>query len=364
MLEFEEKDIQFICSQFQVKGTFLGCERIPQGKVNDTFIAHFEREDRKSKDYIVQRINTYAFTKPVELMQNADRITDHIHAKYPKKKVLHYHHTKSRNNLYVDADGGYWRLFNFIESQTLTASAGLGPIRSAGAMFGDFQMCLSDFDAASLYYTIPDFHDTRKRYESMIRHHAAASAEKQAEVASEYDALMANIDKACTLTDMYNRGELPLRVTHNDTKVDNVLFDKKNVDKAIAVIDLDTVMPGLVGHDFGDAIRSASNRVGSSCPDLEKVRVDMSVFEAFASGFIPAVAGCLTQAEKETLAISCYCIAMELAVRYLDDYLVGNRYFKYSYPTQNLVRCRNQMTLASDMLSKMDQMQSIIERYL
>lgn len=363
MSELVFEDMRTICSAFNLKGELLSFERLPQGKVNDTFVVSFRREDGKEKKYIAQKINVYAFHDPVKLMENADRVTDHIHAKYPDKKVLHYHHTAGDSSLYYDSQGGVWRLFNYIESKSFSSSATLDQIQSAGAMFGDFQNALSDFDASTLHYTISGFHDTRSRYSSLISRYESASLEMRESVAAEYSELLACQDKACTLTDLFNAGSLPLRVTHNDTKVDNVLFDKET-GKAIAVIDLDTVMPGLVGHDFGDAIRSVSNRAGSSCPDLEKVCVDMAVFEAFTAGFVPAVRSCLTPVEKETLAISCYCLSMELAVRYLDDYLAGNKYFKYSYPTQNLVRCRNQMKLASDMLSKLDTMQEIINKYL
>lgn len=363
MGEFCFEDLKEICSAFCLEGELLGFERLPQGKVNDTFVVSFLRSDGKEKKYIAQKINTYAFHEPVKLMENADRVTNHIHAKYPDKKVLHYHHLASGSPLYYDSLGGVWRLFNYIESKSFSSSASLGQIKSAGAMFGDFQNALSDFDASTLHYTITGFHDTRSRYSSLIARYESASSSLKEEVSAEYSALLACQDKACTLTDLYNAGSLPLRVTHNDTKVDNVLFDKES-GKAIAVIDLDTVMPGLVGHDFGDAIRSASNRAGSSCPDLEKVCVDMEVFEAFTSGFVPSVRSCLTSLEKETLAISCYCLCMELAVRYLDDYLAGNKYFKYSYPTQNLVRCRNQMKLASDMLLKLDSMKEIVNKYL
>ncbi|MGN0801117.1 MAG: phosphotransferase, partial [Candidatus Faecivicinus sp.] len=163
------------------------------------------------------------------------------------------------------------------------------------------------------------------------------------------------------LTDLYNRGELPLRVTHNDTKINNVLFERDG-SQAIVVIDLDTVMPGLVGHDFGDAIRFAANFVEEDSPDEDKAGVNMDVFREFADGFLMRTASTLTQKEIDTLGISCFALACELATRFLDDYILGNQYFKTDYPEHNLVRTRCQIALAKDMLLKMDEMEAIVRK--
>ena len=170
-------------------------------------------------------------------------------------------------------------------------------------------------------------------------------------------------DKACHLTDLYNAGQLPLRVTHNDTKINNVLFQPDS-GQAIVVIDLDTVMPGLVGHDFGDAIRFAANYVEEDSTQADKAGVDMEVFRAFTQGFLQHTAPTLTEQEADTLALSCFALTCELATRFLDDYILGNPYFKIQYPEHNLVRTRCQIALAKDMLQKLDEMDAVVHQYM
>lgn len=183
-----------------------------------------------------------------------------------------------------------------------------------------------------------------------------------AEVQEEYKWLLSVRGKACQLTELYEEGELPLRVTHNDTKINNVLFNQET-DEALVVIDLDTVMPGLVGHDFGDAIRFAANYVAEDCPEAERAGLNMDVFRAFAQGFLRHTASALTEREIDTLALSCFSLTCELAVRFLDDYILGDPYFKTDYPKHNLVRTRCQVALARDMLQKMDEMKRIVREY-
>ena len=256
-------------------------------------------------------------------------------------------------------ESGFWRLFNYIPSNTYNSTENLRIIRNAGEAFGEFQMLLSDFDAARLYETIPDFHNTKKRYEKLIADAQADPFGRLAEAQAEYDWLLSVRRQACRLTELYEAGELPLRVTHNDTKINNVLFDK-DTDEALVVIDLDTVMPGLVGHDFGDAIRFAANYVEEDCPDAEKAGLNMEVFRAFAEGFLRHTASALTEKEIETLPLSCFALACELATRFLDDYLLGNPYFKTDYPKHNLTRTRCQVALAKDMLQKMDEIEKSV----
>ena len=223
-------------------------------------------------------------------------------------------------------------------------------------------MHLSDFDASELFETIPDFHDTCKRYEKLMEDVVTDPCGKVAEVQEEIDWLVSVKDLACKMTEMYRVGELPLRVTHNDTKINNVLFDK-NDKSALVVIDLDTVMPGLVGNDFGDAIRFAANFVEEDSPEYENAGVNMDVFAAFTDGFLSRTAKTLTENEIKTLALSCFALATELATRFLDDYILASPYFKINYPEHNLVRTRCQIALAKDMLGKMDEMEHIVEEY-
>ena len=266
-------------------------------------------------------------------------------------------YTADGNNYLMDEDG-FWRLSNYVPSVTFDTCDDLSVVRSAGQAFGDFQMLLSDFDAEQLFYTIPDFHNTRKRYEKLKADMASDPCGRVSEVRDELDWLLSMEDEACRLTDLFNAGKLPLRVTHNDTKINNVLFDEKSRE-ALVVIDLDTVMPGLVGHDFGDAIRFAANFVEEDCPQADKAGVNLNIYWAFAEGFIKETAATLTEAEVNTLGISCFALACELATRFLDDYILGDKYFKINYPEHNLVRTRCQIALAKDMRKKMDAMNAI-----
>ena len=347
---------------FRIPGPFFSYEEIKMGNVNHTYKVNYIRDDgsgmAKIKSYLVQRVNTYAFQKPLELMANIDKVTEYIHANFPTVKCLHFHHTQERHNYLMDADG-FWRLSNYVPSVTFNSCDDLDIVRSAGQAFGDFQMMLSKFDASSLYYTIEDFHNTRKRYAKLKKDMVADPCGRVSEVRAELDWLLSVEDEACKLTDMHDAGELPLRVTHNDTKINNVLFDEESL-KPLVVIDLDTVMPGLVGHDFGDAIRFAANYVEEDCPDAEKAGLNMEVFRAFAEGFLRHTASALTEKEIETLPLSCFALACELATRFLDDYLLGNPYFKTDYPKHNLTRTRCQVALAKDMLQKMDEIEKSV----
>ena len=347
---------------FRIQGPFFSYEEIKMGNVNHTYKVNYIRDDgsgmARIKSYLVQRVNTYAFQRPLELMANIDKVTEYIHAKYPHVKCLHFHHTAERNNYLMDEDG-FWRLSNYVPSVTFNSCEDLEIVRSAGQAFGDFQMMLSEFDASSLYYTIPDCHNTRKRYEKLKADMAEDPCGRVAEVREELDWLLSVEDEACKLTDLYEAGELPLRVTHNDTKINNVLFDEESL-KPLVVIDLDTVMPGLVGHDFGDAIRFAANFVEEDSPEAEKAGLNLNIYWAFVEGFLKETAPTLTEAEAETLGNSCFTLACELSTRFLDDYITGDKYFKIKDPKHNLTRTRCQIALAKDMRKKMDAMNAIV----
>lgn len=355
-----EEKLQQVCQAFCIEGAFQSYEEIKVGNVNRTYKVNYLRPDGRPKSYIIQAVNTFVFKKPVEVMENIDKVTEYIHAKQPQRTVLHFHHTPDRK-IYLFDDNGFWRLFNYIPSSTYNTCSDLEVVRSAGEAFGEFQMLLADFDAQQLYVTIPDFHDTRKRYQKLLSDVAEDPMGMAAQVAEEVEWLKSVQEQACRLTDLYEAGQLPLRVTHNDTKINNVLF-QPNGNQAIVVIDLDTVMPGLVGHDFGDAIRFAANYVEEDSPEAEKAGVDMEVFRAFTQGFLKHTAATLTQQEVDTLALSCFALTCELATRFLDDYILGSPYFKIQYPEHNLVRARCQIALAKDMLQKLDEMDAVVHQ--
>ncbi len=357
-----DKTICDICKGFKIPGTYLSYEEITVGNVNKTYKVTYQEANGTLKSYVVQQLNTYVFKNPIQVMENIEKITEYIREKKPNEPSLHFHHTLDRKT-YIHDKTGFWRLFNFIPSFTCDVCDDLKMVTSAGEAFGEFQMLLSDFDASSLYETIPDFHNTIKRYETLEKDSKNDPFGRVKEVGKELEWLFSVKDKACKMTEMKNTGLLPLRVTHNDTKINNVLFDK-NTKKALTVIDLDTVMPGLVGHDFGDAIRFATNYVEEDSKKYEEAGVNLDVFTAFSHGFIKQTVNSLTENELSTLALGGFVLACELSTRFLDDYITGDRYFKILYPDHNLVRTRCQIALAKDMLKKMGSMEKIVEDFI
>ena len=350
--------LEEVSRQFRIEGEYVGYDTIQTGNVNHTYRVKFILPDGNPKSFLVQNVNTYAFRNPVRLMDNIDKVTEHIRAKKPGQLALHFHHTADRKTYVMDGKN-FWRMMNFIYAMTFDSIEDLYVIRNAGKAFGEFQNQLSDFDITQLFETIPDFHNTRKRYEQLEAAVAADPVGRVAEVQEELQYLESVKDLACKLTDMQMAGKLPLRVTHNDTKINNVLFDPQT-GESLVVIDLDTVMPGLVGHDFGDAIRFAANRCEEDCPDPSKAGVNLEVFQAFADGFLEQTADTLTPAEIDTLALSCLTLTVELSTRFLADYILGDPYFKTKYENHNLVRTRCQIALAKDMQKHMDEMEQMV----
>ena len=343
---------------FRIEYEYLGYETIQMGNVNRTYKVNFMLPEGKPKSFLVQNVNTYAFRNPVGLMDNIDKVTEHIRAKKPGQLALHFHHTADRKT-YVEDGENFWRMTNYVPSVTFNAVTDLDIVRNAGAAFGEFQMDLSDFDIDQLIETIPGFHNTRQRYANFRKAVEEDKAGRAAEVREEIEFLLSVENLACRLTDLQKAGDLPLRVTHNDTKINNVLFHPETND-AMIVIDLDTVMPGLMGHDFGDAIRFAANFVEEDCRDLHKVGVNLEVFKAFAEGFLSRTANTMTDTELDTLALSAFVLTTEVATRFLADYLDGDLYFNIKCPDHNLIRTRCQIALAKDMLKHMDEMERIV----
>ena len=350
--------LEQVSRQFRIEGTYVGYETICIGNVNKTYEVKFVQNEGKEKSFLVQNVNTYAFRKPIELMENIDKVTEHIRSKKEGLVSLHFHHTADRKTYVLDGEN-FWRMTNYIPSKTYNGAIDPEIIHNAGVAFGEFQMQLADFDINELHETIPDFHNTRARFRQLRDAVSKDPVGRVAEVQEELDYLFSVEDEACRLTDMQLRGELPLRVTHNDTKINNVLFSP--IDKrAMVVVDLDTVMPGLVGHDFGDAIRFAANREVEDSRNLDKVCVDMGIFKAFAEGFLEMTAGTLTKNEIDTLAMSPFVLAVELSTRFLADYILGDPYFNIMCPDHNLARTRCQIALAKDIRRHFSEMNAII----
>lgn len=347
-----------VCRAFRIAGDLVSYEELKIGIINQTYKVKFRTENSTEKCYMIQSINTYAFKQPEKIMNNIELITEHMRKKREGKPALHFHHTADGKTYFIDAHG-FWRLFNYIESNTYNVTNDLKIVRNAGEAFGTFQMLLTDFRAELLEETIPGFHDTRKRYEKLWQDTELDPCGRAKGVREELKWLQQAETEACCLIDLYRNGGLPLRVTHNDTKINNVLFDKETRD-FLTVIDLDTVMPGLVGNDFGDAIRYVANLTEEDCEDIDQVGVDLEVYRAFTEGFLKMTAMTLTKAELDTLAQSCFSLTVELAVRFLDDYILGDPYFQIKYPEHNLVRTKCQIALAKDMKRKMEEMEEIV----
>lgn len=363
-MSLNEKDsdqrIAAACRAFRICGELVDISLITRGNINTTYRVTFENEGKR-KSYLLQKVNTYVFKNPLHIMENINNVTSYIREKYPNSQAnVHFHHCNDGSNYYFDTTGEFWRLSNYIPSLSFDLCDDPKVLYGAGYAFGSFQMKLSDFDAGTLHEPIPDFHNTPKRIEKLFADVAADECGRVCEVTEELAFTREHAELATRLMKMLGNGELPLRVTHNDTKSNNVLFDAETLEP-LTVIDLDTVMPGLVAFDFGDAIRSAANSAKEDEHDLSTVSLDLEKFTAFAKGFISATDGHLTQNELDTLALGAFTLTFEQAVRFLDDYITGDKYFRTEYPGHNLVRARCQYKLAGDILGKIDKMQEIVQ---
>ena len=360
--------IEDICRQFGLEGDFKYFETLKNGHINSSYKVYFYR-DGEMKDYCLQRINSYVFKNPVEVMENISTVTEYIREKIKatgvtaKRHVLHFQSSLNGKYYYVGPYGGFWRCSRFIDdSVTFNMTDNLTVIEEAGKAFGEFQMYLADFPVQDLNIVIPHFHNTVLRYETFensVRRNETGRADGVKDEIQKYLSLKEIATKMYT---MQRAGELPLKVTHNDTKCNNVLFDK-TTGEYLCVIDLDTVMPGLVGFDFGDAIRFIANTACEDERNLSLVGLDLKKYEAFTKGFIGKLKDVLSDNEKNTLYLGAITMTLECGLRFLTDYLNGDVYFKTDYAEHNLDRSRCQLALAKDMLSKQEEMKSIIVKY-
>jgi Ser/Thr protein kinase RdoA (MazF antagonist) len=357
-MSIDTAQIKRVCEAFRLEGEFAGCEENTVGNINKTYKVTYRRADGTVRFYVLQKINMYVFREPEKIMSNIDLVTTHIREKCAGRPALHFHHTEKGDN-YYNADGCFWRLSNYIDSVTYDISDDPEMLRRTGHAFGEFQMLLSDFDASLLHETIPDFHNTKKRLDRLFADAETDPLGRAAYVRPELEYIQSRRVPASMLTDIAMRGDVPLRVTHNDTKSNNILFDRVTREP-IAVIDLDTVMPGLAVHDFGDAVRSAANTAAEDEEDLTKVSLDLELYRAFTEGFISQTADALTSREINTMALGALTITIELASRFLDDYLTGDKYFKVEREGQNVARTRCQLQLARDMEDKFSEMNVIV----
>ncbi len=359
-------DLLNIAAQFALSSapsSYLECS---EGHINGTYFIYCEKGER----YVLQRINTAVFKDPDGLMKNIIGVTEHISKKIEaaggdvKRGTLHFIPTKDGSVYYRDENGGSWRAYEYVRNVVGYQSAESPKVfESVGRAFGKFQMQLADYDVAKLVETIPDFHNTPARYRA-FEEALAANAAGRAESIPDEIAFVKEHRVICSyITDRMEAGVLPRRVTHNDTKLNNILLDKVT-GKPVCVIDLDTVMPGSVLFDFGDAIRFGASSAAEDETDLDLVYMREDMFNAFARGFIGGLDGSLTDMEILALPMGAMIITLETGIRFLTDYLNGDTYFRIHYPTQNLDRARNQFKLVSDMEQKMPQMLATVKKYL
>lgn len=334
------------------------------GHINDTFLV---TDGRK---FTLQRINRYVFPSPENIMENITGVTEFLRKKIldrggdPDRETLNIRRTVDGAVLYTDKSGEPWRCMTYVDgasSRETVENAAM--LREAGRAFGEFQKLLSSYPAETLHETIVDFHNTPERYRQLVEAAQKDPAGRLAQVGTEM-AFAAEREKSCALLmDLLREGKLPLRVTHNDTKMSNVLMDDAT-GKALCVIDLDTVMPGLTAFDFGDSIRAGATTAAEDEADLSKVHFDLGLFEAYTEGFLSAAGDALTDLELKTLPDGAILMTFEVGIRFLADYLNGDVYFRTAYPEHNLVRARNQLKLAAEMEKQRSGMDKIIRKYL
>ncbi|HWQ79973.1 MAG TPA: aminoglycoside phosphotransferase family protein [Anaerovoracaceae bacterium] len=350
-------------------GEYAGVLPYGQGHINDTYAVYFQFPEGDDRRHILQKINKNVFKKPEEVMENVSRVTAYLREAIlksggdPDRETMNLIKTLKGRDYFVDEEDEYWRCYVFIED-TITLHTVEKPqdMYEAARVFGSFQRHLTDYPADTLHETILNFHNTRDRFLKFTKALEQDVKNRARDVRDEIDFVIKRQDEAGLLIDLAEKGELPIRVTHNDTKLNNVLIDK-NTGKGICAVDLDTVMPGLSLYDFGDAIRFGANPAAEDETDLSKVWMEESLFEAYTEGYLREAGNTLTDREVELLPAGAKMMTLECGIRFLTDYLEGDTYFKIHREHHNLDRCRTQFKLISDMEEKWDRMHDIVKKW-
>ena len=360
---------QQICEKFLIDGSFVDAVPYGSGHINDTRLVTTKAEDGY-RQYVLQRINHNVFKKPAELMSNYVGVTTYLNKMIteaggdPMRETINVVKTREGKNYYHAPDGSYWRLLVFVtDSLSYDKVECPEQFYDSAVAFGNFQYMLKDYPADTLYETIPNFHNTPDRirlFEEALEKDVCKRAEG---VRKEIDFVLSRREFANTLEAAHKEGRLPLRVTHNDTKLNNILFDDAT-GKVVCIVDLDTIMPGYAVNDFGDSIRFGATTALEDETDLSKVNFDISLYELYVKGFIEGTKGGLTECEMELLPIGAIMMTYECGTRFLTDYLAGDTYFKIHREGHNLDRARNQFKLVSDMEARLDEMRAIVKKYL
>ena len=359
-------DFASLTRQFRFEGRFVEATPFGNGHIHDTYAASFDCGNCKNYRYILQRINTHIFTEPVKVMENIEKVTSHLRNKIiaqggdPDRETLTLVPAVDGRSYFMDEVGGTWRATILIEgAQTYQAIKDHALYNNAARAFGRFQKHLADFPAGDLHIILPNFHNTPWRLQNFMRALENDTVGRSKEVPNEIAFLLKRSTQVGRLLDLETQGLIPLRVTHNDTKLDNVMIDDLT-GEGICVIDLDTVMPGSALYDFGDAVRSAANSAAEDEPDLSKVYFDLSIFQRYLEGYLSEAGDLLTPVELENLAFSAWLIGYELAIRFLGDFINGDTYFKVYRPNHNLDRAHTQIKLIQDIEDHFDQMEKMV----
>lgn len=364
-----EKLLNEALAAYDFGGQLVGAVRYGSGHINDTFVVHTQPGEDPCRRFILQRISSAAFKHPDEVMANIVGVTSFLGEKIkeaggnPARETMSVWATKSGENFYTDSEGGAWRVYPFVEDTICLQKAETPELFAASARaFGKFQRMLKDYPADTLYETIPKFHDTEDRLAKLKAAVAADVMGRVKEVGPELKFVQEREADCSVALSALRDGRLPLRVTHNDTKLNNILIDRES-GEGICVIDLDTVMPGLAINDFGDSIRFGANHSAEDERDLTKVNFALELFDVYAAGFLEGAGGALTETELDYLPWGAKLMTLECGIRFLTDYLEGDHYFRIHREGQNLDRCRTQFKLVSDMEAAWDDMKAVVDKY-
>lgn len=362
--------INKILDNYNIKGKLINIKEDNTGNINKTYIITFINNGIEYK-YLVQQINTNVFNNPYILMENILGVTNYLKEQMilnndNNHKVLEIIKTKDNNPMcYIYDDKGikrYYRIYKYIDNSiSYDKSFNKDIVYNTGKAFGNFQKLLNNYPMNSLNETIKDFHDTKKRYDKLIKDINNLSNDRVKEAYQEIEFIIKHQTICDLIINKLNNNTIPYRVTHNDTKVNNVLMNKETLDY-LAVIDLDTVMPGSMLFDYGDGIRSTACTCLEDEHDLTKVKIDLELFESYTRGYLSEISDCITQEELNLMAKSIEIITLELAIRFLNDYINGDTYFKVEYNKQNLYRTKAQLALVKDIETKLDYMDSFIKK--
>ena len=363
--------LEQILEKFNIEGKLIDCQKNTSGNINKTYVATFEREDGTRRKYLIQKINTKVFTEPYKLMKNIENVTKHLKREMIKDgdtehQVLEVVKTKDNRSLcYITNETDtreYYRIYEFIENAVAyDQSTDREIVKNTGKAFGNFTKYLRNYDMNKLEETIKDFHNTPERYKKLMYDIKIDPEGRALGAAKEIVYILQKEEYVSSIMDDLNSKAIPYRVTHNDTKVNNVMMNKETGD-FLAVIDLDTVMPGSMLFDYGDGIRSTCSTASEDEKDLSKVSINLDLFEAYTDGYLSEMAPYLEYEEVCLMAESVLIITLELAIRFLDDYINGDTYFKTDYDKHNLDRTRNQLKLVEDIESKLEIMNNYIQK--